>query len=150
MLYYRLGALIAGILLSATIQAGVYRWVDENGVTVYSQVPPPAAIEKKQMETQPPPPNTEQEAWEEVNQDWKKMRDRQDLLKEQATADSENAERAQAGPKNCDIARRTIEQLKHSYRKVIKNADGNNQIMPTAERRKQLDKAYEMEEKFCE
>ena len=112
MLPHRLSAVITGILLSATIQAGVYRWVDENGVTVYSQVPPPVDVQKKQMEAPPPPPVTEKEAWEEVNQDWKKMRDRQDIVKEQATANSEqHGEAAGAGEKlrDCTAHDRGVE-----------------------------------------
>jgi len=149
MLPHRLIAIITGILLSATIQAGVYRWVDENGVTVYSQVPPPVGVQKKRIEAPAPPPVTEKEAWEAVNQDWKAMHDRQDIIKEQATADSERAEKTQNEEKNCAIAQRTLEELENSGRKRVKTADGKIQRMSAKERQEQLTKAREMESQYC-
>lgn len=146
----RLCIVIASILFSATLQAGVYRWVDENGVTVYSQVPPPADIQTQKMKAPPPPPVTEKEAWKEVNQDWKRMRDRRDILKEQATADSERAGRTQDEKKNCEIARRTIDELEFSRRKLIKTADGKIQRMSAEDREERLLKAREMQSKYCE
>ncbi len=41
------------LLISAPLAAKTYRWVDENGVTVYSQKPPPAG---PVIEIKPPPP----------------------------------------------------------------------------------------------
>ena len=149
MLPHRLSAIITGILLSATIQAGVYRWVDENGVTVYSQVPPPVGVQKKRIDAPVPPPVTEEEAWKAVNQDWKAMHDRQDIIKEQATADSERAEKTQNEEKNCAIAQRTLEELENSGRKRVKTADGKIQRMSAKEREQQLTKAREMESQYC-
>ena len=149
MLPHRLSVIITGILLSATLQAGVYRWIDENGVTVYSQVPPPVGVQKQQIEAPPPPPVTEKEAWEAVNRDWKAMHDRQDIIKEQATADSEHAEKTQNEQKNCAIAQRTIEQLEYSRRKLVKTADGQIQRMSAKEREQQLTEAREMESQYC-
>ncbi|MCB1829235.1 MAG: DUF4124 domain-containing protein [Chromatiaceae bacterium] len=146
----RLLLVITSLLLPATLQAGVYRWVDENGVTVYSQVPPPADIQREQMPAPPPPPVTEKEAWKEVNQDWRKMRDRRDIIKEQATADSESAARTQDKKKNCEIAQRTIEELEFSRRKLIKTADGKLQRISAEEREERLVKAREMQSKYCE
>lgn len=144
-----ISATLLGILLSATIQAGVYRWVDENGVTVYSQVPPPVEIQKKRMDIPAPPPTTEKEAWQELNHDWKKMRDRQDLVTEQAIADSEQNEKKQAEETNCNIAQRTIEQLDNSLRRLVKTASGYTRPMPASEREERLQKAREMEKKYC-
>ena len=150
MLPYRLCVIIAGILFSVTVQAGIYRWVDENGVTVYSQFPPPADVEKKKIDAPSPPPVTEEEAWKEVNQDWKKMQDRQDIIKEQAIADSERGQKEQDEQKNCDTAQRMIEQLENSRNKRMRTADGKTIRTSAEEREEQLLKAREMEEKYCD
>ena len=149
MLLHRLSVVISGILISAAIQADVYRWVDENGVTVYSQVPPPADVQKKKIEAPPAPPVTEKEAWSEVNQPWKKMRDREDLIKEQSTADSEQLQKQQAREKNCETAQRSIEELSNADLKFIRKSDGTIERLSADERRKQLSKAREMEKEHC-
>ncbi len=41
------------LLVSFAVQAKMYRWTDENGQTVYSQMPPP---DGKAVEIAPPPP----------------------------------------------------------------------------------------------
>ena len=145
----QLSVTVVGLLLSATIQAGVYRWVDENGITVYSQVPPPVEIEKKRMDIPPPPTTTEKQAWEELNGDWKKMRDRQDLIKEQAIAKKEQSGKKQAEEKNCGIAQRTLEQLDNSLRRLVKTADGDTRQMSASEREERLQKAREMKQEYC-
>ena len=149
MMPLRLSAIIAGILLSAALHAGVYRWVDENGVTVYSQVPPPADIEKKLMEAPPPPPVSEEKAWEEVNRDWREMRDRQDVTKEQAIADSEKQEKQQKQEENCETAQRSIKELRNPDIKFIQKRDGTTERLSAKEREKQLSKARDMEEEYC-
>ena len=147
---FRLSVVVGGIILSAAVHAGVYRWVDENGVTVYSQVPPPEVeTEKKQIDLPPPPGNTQQEPGQNLEQTWRDMRDRQDLTKEQGDADAEHEQRQQAEETNCGIARRTLEQLDNSERRLVKTASGYTREMTDSERKKRLDKAREMEQKFC-
>ena len=34
-------ALLLALMVTTTAQAEIYRWLDENGVTVYSEMPPP-------------------------------------------------------------------------------------------------------------
>ena len=70
---HRLAAVLLGVLFATVGHSGVYRWVDENGVTVYSQVPPPASIDNKKMDLPPPPPptSTEQQAGPGLSQEWR-------------------------------------------------------------------------------
>jgi len=149
MLACRLSLIVAGILLSVAIQAGVYRWVDENGVTVYSQVPPPADVQKERIDPTPPSPVSEKEAWKEVNQEWRKMQDRQDITKEQAIADSDQSKKKHDEEKNCSIAQRTLQQLGSSRRNRVRTPEGGVKRMPAKEREDRLREAREMEEKYC-
>ncbi len=47
-------AALCGLLFSAAVPAALYRWVDADGVTVYSQAPPPEGGGEK-VETRPTP-----------------------------------------------------------------------------------------------
>ena len=46
------------MILGGLAQAKVYRWVDENGKVVFSQMPPPAHIEGEEIQVNAPPPAT--------------------------------------------------------------------------------------------
>lgn len=139
-----------GLLLFTSVQAGVYRWVDQDGVTVYSQVPPPANVATKKIEPPPPPSVTEKEAWQEVNQNWSAMRDRVDVKKEQATADAEQEEKKQKEENNCTVARQTIQHLESSEWQRMRTANGKIKRLTTEEREERLQEAHEMQEKYCE
>jgi len=150
MLLKRATLITLGLTLSISVHAGVYRWVDKDGVTVYSQVPPPADVETKKIEPPPPPSVTEEEAWQKINQNWGDMRDRVDVKKEQATADAERNDKKQKEETNCNVARQTIQQLESSEWKRMRTADGKVKRLSSEERDERLREAREMEEKYCE
>ncbi len=53
--------LTVGLLMSGMALAGVYRWVDENGKVVYSQMPPPESVKSEKIQVNAPPPATRNE-----------------------------------------------------------------------------------------
>ena len=48
--------LLGGLLAGSFVEAAVYRWVDENGKVVYSQMPPPEHVESEKVRVNAPPP----------------------------------------------------------------------------------------------
>lgn len=48
---------IAGLLLSVSVSAALYKWTDANGRIVYSDQPPPGNVKSEQLNAAPPPAN---------------------------------------------------------------------------------------------
>ncbi len=49
-------ALLGGLFMGSGLDAAVYRWLDENGQVVYSQVPPPGQVQAEKIRVNAPPP----------------------------------------------------------------------------------------------
>jgi hypothetical protein len=139
---------ISGI---TALEAGAYRWVDENGVTIYSQTPPPGQVETETIAPPPPPPADPNETWENLNRQWQEMQDREDARmdrKEQATKDQE---RQEARATNCEAARHNLKGLAEGrFRIRIKEPDGGYRVLPAEERQAKIEKAQEMIRENCD
>jgi hypothetical protein len=131
---------------STALQAQVYRWTDDQGITHFSQTPPVEAEGRERVKTLSPPKSSEQEAWQELNTQVKEMQDREDILKENTLAEKEQQDRE----RNCATARRTIGQLDNDEPLRIRGADGTRRKLTDTERAAHLEKAREMEERYCE
>ncbi|MEN8176913.1 MAG: DUF4124 domain-containing protein, partial [Pseudomonadota bacterium] len=108
------GLALVLVLALHPVQARVYQWVDEQGVTVFSQTPPPpgTAIEADTIDTAPPPPTTDPEearrALEErVEALDQRREERREAEDEQRQARTEAADRRAL----CDQARARVAQL---------------------------------------
>jgi uncharacterized protein DUF4124 len=66
----RYAPVILALVASATLAGGIYKWVDEEGRTVYSDMPPPGKA-AKQVELTPQPPK---EVLEEAQQTLERQR----------------------------------------------------------------------------
>ncbi len=133
-------------LLPAT--AKTYRWVNEQGVTIYSQSPPPsgnATIIK-------PPPKPAAAPDEIMN----KLKQRQTTLDEaknreaQASnnADAE-ARNAEMKKKNCEVARQNLEGISRYPRVRMKMEDGSYKQLTHEERQAEIDRFTKDVEEFC-
>jgi hypothetical protein len=120
-------------------QAEIYRWVDEAGETVYSQLPPPAGNADK-VRPAPGPSRDEREQARartraQVEQDF----DRQEDSAKQAggesakagpapaTGSEDPAKAAEAQAKktaNCEVARKNLDTLQNHGKGRIKTPDG--------------------------
>ncbi|MCP4126829.1 MAG: DUF4124 domain-containing protein [Gammaproteobacteria bacterium] len=132
-------------LLPAT--AKTYRWVDENGVTIYSQAPPPsgdATIMK-------PPPKPAASP-DEIMKDLKQRQDAIDKAKKKkATPNKEeiDAKNAEIKKENCEIARKNLADISLHPRVRIKMDDGSYKQLTDEERQAKIDKFTKDIEKFC-
>ena len=104
--------LISGALIAAE---QVYKWVDENGVTHYSTVPPPdLECEEMQLERQPSPEEIaeakrRQQAISESVAEWKhKREDERARLRDEA---AESASSTQSASEACFRARWNLDKL---------------------------------------
>lgn len=134
------------------LEAEVYRWVDENGVTIYSQTPPPGQVEAETVATPPPPPPTESnETWDNLNQQWQGMQDREDTRKDQKEQTAKDQKRLEARTRNCKAARYNLERLVEGrFRMRVKEPDGGYRVLPAEERQAKIEKAEEVIRESCD
>lgn len=110
------------LLLSASVQADVYRWTDAQGRTHYGDRPPAGGAEKI---VEPPPPSglSAQEANARLDairaQREAAAEDRAKAKEEQAKAAAERKQRAQ----ECAAARRQLDSMRAAHR--VRDEDGN-------------------------
>ncbi len=142
--------IIAGWLVAMGLaQAAMYKWIDENGVTQYTQYPPP---DRNAEVVAPPPPPAEdpQEARKKLDT-LMQSQDEQD--KAAATAEGEQAttaEQAKLREQNCQNARSNLEKLTTGGRKRVIGADGVATYLTEEDRQKRLDEAQKQIEEFCD
>lgn len=133
------------------LEAEVYRWVDENGVTIYSQTPPPGQVEAETIAPPPPPPTEPDETWKNLNRQWQEMQDREDARKEQKEEAAKEQERQEVRARNCKAARQNLKGLTAGhFRMRIQEPDGGYRMMPAEERQAKIEKAREMIRKYCD
>ncbi len=138
------------LLLSATpLYAGMYKWVDENGVTHYSATPP-AGQQAERMRAPPPPPVDPEAEMQKLRDKEQAMEDRRDVEKlrqeEQAQKQAEQEQRK----KRCANARKNLETLGLGGNRRIVLPDGQV-IHPTDEQREaQTAEARKQIEESCD
>lgn len=139
--------------------AQMYKWVDENGRTQYSDRPPPAGVKSEQITkgragpTPPPapapaaakggpPPNSA--AARELE-----FRKRQLSAEEQQKEDEKKAKDKQAKQENCDIARARLKSLEDGGRILKYDKLGERQYMSDEEIEKEKAPARARVEQSC-
>lgn len=146
----RCGWIVLGWLIVAGLaQAAMYKWVDENGVTQYTQYPPPNR--KVEVVAPPPPPAEDPEGAQ------KKL---EGLLKKQgeqheatATTEEEQAKtvkQAKLREQNCQTARSNLEIITTGGRKRVIGADGVATYLTEEDRQARIDEAQKQIEEFCD
>ena len=121
--------------------ARTYRWVDENGVTIYSQSPPPSG-KATIIKAPPPAPATA------PGETMKKLKARLDAIEEakkkkNEPKDKENkeADRKEVKKENCQSATENLKTLEQHARIRMKMDDGSYRMLPEEERQAQIEKA---------
>jgi uncharacterized protein DUF4124 len=126
--------------------AAMYKWVDDEGNTHYTQSPPPGDIEKEIIK---PPPGIDSELSQKQQEDRKerldKARDSRLDASEQARAEEEEKEKQRA---DCEKARAKLASNQRP-RLNLKDKDGNVIRATEEQRQKEIGRAKELIKEFC-
>ena len=108
--------------LSPTASAEVYRWVDEQGVTQFSQTAP----RSQTYDTVKVPPSGEPNpaAEEQMNRDIERADEWQRIRKAKHEKQRAEAEEAEQRQKNCATARSNLDTLENLGPRMLKMPDG--------------------------
>ncbi|MEJ2534986.1 MAG: DUF4124 domain-containing protein [Gammaproteobacteria bacterium] len=143
-------ALLLALPVTAPAQT-VYQWVDENGVTVYGERPPPG-VDAKQVTVEPAPaapspsPYARQEAETAPGEPTRLEQERQDR-RERAQNRAEEQERLEAA---CAAARDFVLRVGSRPNVLIEDEDGNVTRMDDAERVQRVEEAEAFIRENCE
>ncbi|HEB98054.1 MAG TPA: DUF4124 domain-containing protein [Thiotrichales bacterium] len=147
----RLPLLAAAILvLATTAQAGIYKWVDENGQVHYGERPPPGS--DYSSVAPPPPPATDTGTGQERIEKTREFLETSRKAREKAKQDAEKARaEAERRRKNCEAARRNLEILTYTTgRRRIYGPDGTPRKMTEDERELRMARARQQIDKYCD
>jgi hypothetical protein len=139
------------ILLFTLLQAHaqVYRWVDEDGTTVYSQTPPLYG-QSTTIKTPAPPAADAAAAQRQIKEQTQQV---DDYLEDRELAREKKAQEKQAKQtrqKSCDIAQSNLQALSGSGRRLIREPDGSYVRLPEEQRQARMQKAREQVKKYCQ
>ena len=134
------------LLMPSLSMAEVYKWVDNDGKTNYTQLPPPSGYEWEVVRETPspaatpaPPATVLQERFEE------KQKEREN----EAAVAGQERRNAEIMRLNCDAATKNLTVLEKEGQRRYMSADGEL-LRPTDEERQQLiDQAKQQMEKYC-
>jgi hypothetical protein len=143
---YRFVFALILIAIAGLAQAGVYKWVDEKGVTHYSSTPHnPSA---QQIKVQPPPttesspPSSSIRLWE-ANESMKKSRERRQKQEEADQQERQEKERI------CVLARQRLRELQEYDRIYSRNKQGEKEYWDDATKEAEIKKAQDAIKNNC-
>jgi len=107
---------LALLVVVLTLGATVYKWVDEKGVTHYSETPPASEQRAKKIEVQPSSPAAGAEAgrksWQEKEVEFQKRQaEREEARKQEQAAEAAARRDARIREERCAAAKKNLETL---------------------------------------
>ncbi len=136
--------------LPAFTSAATYQWVDENGVTVYSQLPPPNQANVRKVAPPPPPATAPKAAQDELRRLQQKLEDLREDRQVQASAQQKEAEKQQVRSENCRRARENLQILQQRSRQLIKQSDGSYKRYTPQEKAQKVAEYEAMIQRSCD
>jgi hypothetical protein len=142
-------------LLPLTMGAGLYRWVDDDGVVTFSQTAPRQAegrdVQRIDLPTAPDPDastDTTGDADEQADESRSTSDDPERLTREVAERDHRNAVAA-VRRQNCERAELMLAQLEGGQRLIVQENDAEPRMLSDEERNERLAGARHAVAEYC-
>ena len=143
---------VALLVIFASSQSvpAMYRWVDENGVTVYSQNPPPSS-EAVKIKKQPAPSAEDAASLRKLTEERRaRAFDEREARKQTEAEQAIQAEEERQRSSNCRAARNNLESFQNLGRRMIRTADGSVMRPSEDEVESEIEKAKLQIEEYCD
>jgi hypothetical protein len=147
----RVIAALFGIALGLTAGAAAadtYRWTDDSGQVIYSQLPPQDGRPYSRIGA-PPPPADAEGSKARLDALRQSQADRREDEAVAAEKQQQTAERDATIQQNCATARRNIETLQLGGRQMTRMPDGSIKRLEPAEREAKLQEARQYVQENC-
>ncbi len=142
---FNLGLMLA--IFSTNTFADVYKWVDENGQTHYSQQAP-AQHDAELLKTPPPPafnPDAQQKVDELIEQ---QQADREARIKKQQEQ-QKAAEELAIKQQNCKTAQHNLQQYQDNPGRRVVDAEGNVTRLKEEDRQQRIKEFQQHVQEYC-
>jgi hypothetical protein len=138
------GALAILLLSSPALASKFYRWVDDKGVTHYTQTPPPEGTSAREVRTHGPSSDQEQEL--EQLQERRQQTEEERRRAAQQAAEQQRIQQQpdQVQQERCAQHRKNLEELRN--RPVVRSTDpvtGETKVVDAAERERLINQTLE-------
>jgi cytoskeletal protein RodZ len=141
-----LGAMLIAVSLSA--HSAFYKWVDANGVTQYSQSPPPSGHYQEMRSSLPAgDTNAERQSAETSSPS---QGSPTDPVAAAPPDDKQQARKQAAREQNCQLAKQRLSQLENHPRIRFTAADGSVRVMSEEEKQVKLMETRKMMDEMCQ
>lgn len=127
--------------------ATMYKWVDEDGNTHYSEKPPAGDVE---VETIKPPPKVDTDSAVKAFEEQKGEEARQEEAESKAAEEQANKDKDLALMKsNCETAKKNLESITANPRVFTRDEQGNRVRMGEEQRQAKIEAAKKDIAEFC-
>lgn len=151
-------SLLVLLLLPLMASAQMYKWKDKNGVTQYSDTPPPSTnVEELKLKNAPPKPSAK-EAEAAAKKSTAKSGDKLDKDAAKRQVDAENSKKEDEAKEaerkikeaNCSAAKANYNTYKQGGRIIKNNEAGERSYLSDADIAKGLEESKQNIEKNCD
>ncbi len=132
-----------------TVEARMYKWVDSDGETHYSQSPPPSGQAK---EIAPPPtPSATRQLQKSANSEASSAAQGDDKSadEEKGPSAKELAASESIKKENCGLAKSNLDLYVNLGRKILKTPDGLYKRLTEDERQEKIKQSQEAVKEYC-
>lgn len=149
----RLAGLLA-LLPLVHAEAASYRWVDEKGVTIYSQTPPPQGVQASEIKPPPPPPQPTEKEEAAPAASGDKGPSKEDSGKEEKKGGKgkeakEGKKTEELRQKNCESAEKNLNTLTNTKFKTVRAPDGTTKTLDDETRETMRKEAETQVKEYC-
>jgi len=146
----RFPLLLLLLLSSSVFATQVYKWVDENGQTQFSQFPPTSVETNANKVDVKAQPASNPEAANRLKDMRQKLLESSVERNTESEKDKEDAEQAKRMAENCERAKQHVRDLENNGRIYKTLENGERHWYSEQERMEQIQKAKEQVSRFCQ
>ena len=137
------------VFLATTAYADIYKWVDKDGQTHYSQQAP-RNQQADLIKTPPPPTIDPAEAQKKIDTLIEQQQQNDQALKNQRNQAQQEAEKAAQKKENCRIAQQNLQQYKDNPSRRVMDADGNVTRPTEEDRQQKIQQLQQHVKEYCQ
>lgn len=135
------------VLLPLPGHAEIYKWVDEQGTTHYTETAPPSDIESESIE--PPDRLDSTQAIKNLEAQEKTLRELREARIEKASEAEKTKQHEEQRKEACEQSKSRLASYQQRPRVAIEDKDGNVQRITEERRQAEITKSNDYVKKYC-
>lgn len=136
--------------MTGVVHADVYKWVDAQGQTHYSQTPPPAGQSAKLIETDKPPAVDVESQQKEIESLIQQQAEAKKKQEERLAEQRQQAQLAEENAEKCKLAQHNLQQYQDNPGRRVMDSEGNVTRPSEEDRQEMIKKMQEAITEFCQ